>query len=47
MDVVIDDADGALNFLLGPGNRPRFEERYPRWPKSSMIYGPMLQEPVR
>jgi hypothetical protein len=47
VDVIIDDADGALNFLLGPGQRPRFEERYPRWVGSSMIYGPMLQEPVR
>ena len=47
VDVVINDANGALGFLLGPGNRPRFEERYPRWPGSSLIRGPMLQEPVR
>ena len=38
---------GALNFLLGPGNRPRFDQRYPLWPNSSMIRGPMLQTPVR
>jgi hypothetical protein len=47
VDVVINDANGTLNFLLGPGNRPRFDARYPLWPKSSMICGPMLQEPVR
>jgi hypothetical protein len=48
VDVVINDANGALNFLLGgPAGRARFDERYPLWPKSSMICGPRLQEPVR
>lgn len=47
VDVVINDADGALNFLLGAGNRPRFDERYPRWSSRSLVWGPRLQAPVR
>ncbi len=48
VDVVINDANGALNFLLGgPAGRARFDARYPLWPKSSMICGPMLQTPAR
>ncbi len=47
VDVVIDDADGTLNFLLGPGNRPRFEARYPRWAQGSLVWGPRLESPVR
>jgi hypothetical protein len=47
VDVVINDADGALNFLLGPGNRPRFDERYPQWSPGSLVRGPRLQAPVR
>ena len=47
VDVVIDDADGTLNFLLGPGNRPRFDARYPRWSPGSLVWGPRLQSPVR
>lgn len=47
VDVVIDDADGTLSFLLGPGNRPRFDARYPRWSPGSLVYGPRLQTPVR
>jgi hypothetical protein len=47
VDVVIDDADGTLNFLLGPGNRPRFEARYPQWSPGSLVWGPRLQSPVR
>jgi hypothetical protein len=40
VDVVIDDADGTLNFLLGPGNRTRFDARYPQWPGGSLVRGP-------
>ena len=40
VDVVIDDADGTLNFLLGPGNRARFDARYPRWSPGSLVCGP-------
>jgi hypothetical protein len=47
VDVVINDADGTLNFLLGPGNRPRFDARYPRWSPGSLVRGPRLQAPVR
>ncbi|HVP15587.1 MAG TPA: hypothetical protein VMS88_08575, partial [Terriglobales bacterium] len=47
VDVVIDDADGTLNFLLGPGQRTRFDARYPRWSPGSLICGPSLQRPVR
>ena len=47
VDVVINDADGALNFLLGPGNRPRFDARYPRWTQGSLVWGPRLQTPAR
>ena len=47
VDVVINDADGTLNFMLGPGDRPRFEARYPRWSPGSLIWGPQLQSPVR
>jgi len=48
VDVVINDANGALNFLLGgPENRARFDARYPRWPNSALICGPMLQIPAR
>jgi len=47
VDVVINDADGALNFLLGPGNRPRFDARYPRWSSGSLVGGPRLKTPVR
>jgi hypothetical protein len=47
VDVVINDADGTLNFLLGPGNRPRFDARYPRWSPGSLVCGPRLQAPVR
>ena len=47
VDVVINDADGTLNFLLGPGNRPRFEARYPRWSPGSLVWGPRLQAPRR
>lgn len=47
VDVVINDADGTLNFLLGPGNRPRFDARYPRWSPGSLVWGPRLQSPVR
>ena len=47
VDVVINDADGTLNFLLGPGNRPRFDARYPRWSPASLVCGPRLQAPVR
>jgi hypothetical protein len=39
VDVVIDDADGMLNFLLGPGNRARFDARYPQWPGGSLVHG--------
>jgi hypothetical protein len=47
VDVVINDADGTLDFLLGPGNRPRFDARYPRWSPGSLVGGPRLQSPVR
>ncbi len=47
VDVVINDADGALNFLLGAGNRPRFDARYPRWSPGSLVWGPRLKTPVR
>ena len=47
VDVVIDDADGTLNFLLGPGNRPRFDARYPRWSPGSLVRGPRLAAPAR
>jgi hypothetical protein len=48
VDVVVNDADRLLNHLLGgPGDRARFDQRYPRWPRSVMIHGPQLQEPVR
>lgn len=47
VDVVIDDADGTLDFLLGPGNRPRFDARYPLWSPGSLVRGPRLQAPVR
>ncbi len=48
VDVVINDANGALNFLLGgPGGRARFDARYPRWPNSALICGPMPQRPAR
>ena len=47
VDVVIDDADATLDFLLGPGNRPRFDERYPRWAAGSLVCGPRLRVPVR
>ena len=47
VDVVIDDADGTLDFLLGPGNRPRFDARYPRWSPGSLVCGPRLQAPLR
>jgi hypothetical protein len=41
VDVVINDADRTLNFLLGPGNRPRFDARYPQWPGGSLVHGPL------
>jgi hypothetical protein len=47
VDVVIDDADRTLDFLLGPGNRPRFDARYPSWSPGSLVRGPRLQAPVR
>jgi hypothetical protein len=47
VDVVIDDADGTLGFLLGPGNRPRFDARYPLWTPGSLVRGPRLLTPVR
>jgi hypothetical protein len=47
VDVIIDDADGTLNFMLGPGNRPRFDARYPHWSPGSLVCGPRLQQPVR
>jgi hypothetical protein len=47
VDVVINDADGTLNFLLGPGNRARFDARYPRWSPGSLVCGPRLETPAR
>lgn len=47
VDVVINDADATLNFLLGPGNRARFDARYPRWSPGSLVCGPRLQTPAR
>ena len=47
VDVVINDADCALNFLLGPGNRARFDARYPRWSPGSLVWGPRLESPAR
>ena len=47
VDVVINDADGTLNFLLGPGNRPRFDARYPHWSPGSLVWGPRLESPAR
>ncbi len=47
VDVVIDDADGTLNFLLGPGNRSRFDARFPQWPGGSLVHGPRPQAPPR
>jgi hypothetical protein len=47
VDVVIDDADGTLSFLLGQGNRPRFDARYPQWSPGSLVRGPRLQAPAR
>ena len=47
VDVVIDDADGMLNFLLGAGNRARFDARYPLWSPGSLVHGPRLQAPAR
>ncbi len=47
VDVVINDADGTLNFLLGPGGRARFDARYPLWSPASLVRGPRLAAPVR
>jgi hypothetical protein len=43
VDVIIDDADATLTFMLGRGNRARFDARYPQWSSGSLVHGPRLQ----
>jgi hypothetical protein len=47
VDVVIDDADATLNLMLGPGNRGRFDARYPQWSPGSLVHGPQPRTPTR
>ncbi len=47
VDVVIVDAAGTLDVMLGPGGRARFEARFPRWSRGSLIHGPRPGLPAR